>query len=310
MIMINVETNIIHTDKNFKDVDIVTLYKINNDLELTKEYFDYDYKNSTTIVDSDLLTGKPNFSSIANEIKKELEDNQPIVILNYWLIKNSFGKYGINIDNYNIIDISHILNKTKAFGNIDYKLENIINKSNIEHKNDRMARGEQLNELFNLLQKDFKLSIEEMLYLNYFYKSNGFDINSSKYNNLNLNQLPITTLFHFLNFENLTVQTNGCTNQEFKFNLIRFILEDSENCHNLNIKHITDKKEFDSVIKLLFEGDGTFQTFNIDTKYLENTYKMCDLYFDINNNQIKFEKLFEIYQSFDLDENNYLLNYN
>lgn len=307
MIMIHVETNIVHNDKNFKDTDIVTLYKINNNLEISKEYFNYDYKNSTTIINSDLLVDKPKFLSKKDEIKKELENNQPIIILNYWLIKNSFAKYDINIDNYKIIDISNILSKTKAFGNIEYKLDNIIDKSNINHKNDRMARGEQLKELYELLTNDFNLSLNELIYLNYYYKSNTFDINSSKYIHKELNELPLTTLFHFLNYDNLMIKTNGCTNQEFKFNLIRFILEDSINCHKLNIKFITDKSEFDSTMKLLFEGDGTFQTFNINPENLDNIYNLCNLYFEVNNNKIDFDKLFKKYQDLDTEDYSNLL---
>lgn len=301
--MIHAETNIIN-DNNYSNIDIVKLYTINDDLELNVKYFNYDFENSLTVLsNSEILKDKPKFIDVEVEnTKKLLESNQPIIVLNYFFMKNTLGKYGISIDNCQLIDLSNIFKKLELFGSdFNYSLDNIIEHSNIKSKLDRQNRGQQMLELFELLTNKLNLNINQLLSINNIYNSKTFDSLNSKYSGQNLNNISTTVLFSLLTFDSLNLKTKDCSIQEIKYNLIKYLLEDNENVKEFNIKDINNYKEFTGTIINIFENE---RIYNIDSDKLKDVYNMCIMYYKVKHNEVDFKEIkntFNNLQSNDLN---------
>ena len=286
MLMFHAETTI-NNYSDFND-DIIKTYIIDNALELQENYYSPELENYITLLsNNDILNDKPKFSDNLENFKKEIFSQEPLIVLNYIFTKNILNRYDINIDNKQIIDISHIFKKLELFGpDFVYSLKNIIEHSNIENKNNRFQRGNQMLELFNILNKDINLSLEELIHINYSYKSNTFDSLDNKYSNKPLNEIPNTVLLNILVFDNLNIKLNDISVQEFKYNLIRYLLEDNENVKNMKIKDISNYSDFQNCIKNIFENN---QIYSIDTNKLQSIYNMCDIYFKVNQFNIDFK---------------------
>lgn len=299
MLMIHAETTI---NDDFNNSDIIKLYTIDNDLRIKEEYFNYDYETALTILPfNDNHLNKPKFQDVAiNTTKELLENNQPLIVLNYLFMKNSLSKYGINIDNYQIIDISNTFKKLELFGNeFKYSLNNIIEYSNISSKENREKRGEHMLELFNILNRDLNLSLDQLIHINYHSNNTTFDTLNNKYSGQNLSDISSTVLLNLLTFENLNMKLNNSSLQEIKFSIIKHLLENNNNVINYDLKNITNKEEFDNKIKDIFEIS---RIYNIDNNKLNTIYNMCDIYYKTTHNQIDIEDIKIKFN--ELDQNN------
>jgi len=290
MLMIHAETNIPiskEKDSNFDDVDIIKLYVGNSDFKLVEKKYNYEYENSMLSIDDNDFSKYPTFKeSDVDKIKNMLSDNQPIVVLNYYFMKKTFERYNINLDSYQVIDLSKTYKKLNLYGdNFKYNIDELVYVTNIDSGVDKNLRGYHMIELYKYLIDNTNLSNEDLLSLNYKYSSNIFDSKSGKFSNQELENIPHKVLISILTFDSLNIKLNGISIQEFKFNIIRHILENNINTKDLNLNNISNKEEFDLAIDLIFKGEN--KVFIIENDKLEKIYTLCDLYFKVNNNNLK-----------------------